>query len=380
MEAWMPDFQADLGWLVAHDRGFMYKAGVDEAVEWMRARLDQLGCTLQFFPSETTGNVIAGTLKGRGHGKYLLIAHLDTVWPEGTAAEWPLRVEGHKAYGPGSVDNANGSLTGLYALKLLQDLGYDDFDEVTLVCNGDEESGSLFSGQVIRQLARGCDAAFCLEAPGHPNEIVAQRAGSMGVELHVKGKRAHSQVEPEKGSNAILELSHKIIAAHQLKGDDDVLLALVVTTRGGPQSGMVPDDARALFDIRFAKIEDMQYVEARFREIADRNWVAGTSTTLSTLLYHPPMERLPGTARLVELAQAMGKELGIKLEDTYRGSVTDGSFATVEGVPTLCGLTPWGAGHHTRDEWLDLSQVVPRVTLVTGLVAASSVDTRIFVG
>ena len=366
----MPDFQADLAWMAVHDRGFAYKAGVDAAVDWMAARLQALGCQVELFPSPATGNTMAGTLRGRGQGRYLLIAHLDTVWEVGTAAGWPLRLEGQRAFGPGVVDNGSGSLTGYYVLKALQQAGCDRFEAVTLVCNGDEESGSLFSGQVIQQLARGCDAAFCLEAPAAPDEIISRRGGSMGVTLRVSGQRAHTQIEPEKGANAILELSHKVIEAHQIMAADGQALACVVTIQGGPQSGTVPDTAIAEFDIRLASLDDIARVETCFAEIAAGAHVPGTTAAVSAILYHPPMERLPGSPRLVALAQDIGLELGREIKDTYCAGVSDACFGSVEGVPTLCGLAPFGGDYHTRGEWLDLGNVAERVTLVAGLVAA----------
>lgn len=370
MEASFPDFQTDLAWMVGHDRGWAYKAGVDAAVEWMRARLAALGCELQLFESESTGNTLAGTLRGAGRGRYLLIAHLDTVWPEGTAAQWPLVIDGRRASGPGVVDNGSGSLAGYYILKTLQQAGCANFELVTLLCNGDEESGSVFSGDLIRQMAIGYDAAFCLEAPSAPDEMISRRAGSMVYDLRVTGRRAHSQVEPEKGCNAILELCHKVIEAHKIVGDDDVLLISVATVEGGPASGSVPDTARAELDVRFKSMDDVPRIDARFQAIAARAWVPGVTATAVGKVYHPPMESLPGTPRLVELTQAISRELGAELKDTYCGGVSDGSFATVVGVPTLCGLAPYGADYHTHGEWLDLGTVVARVTVVAGLIAA----------
>jgi glutamate carboxypeptidase len=369
--AWMPQFEANLGWLVSRDRGYMHKAGVDEGVAWMAARLRELGCEVVTYPSESTGGAVAGTLKGRGQGRYLLLAHLDTVWPEGTAAEWPMRVEGRRAYGPGAVDNTGGSLAGLYALKALQHVGFDGFEALTLLCNGDEESGSVFSGDVIRQVARGKDAAICLEAPSSPDEIVSQRAGSMVYRLEVTGRRAHSQTEPEKGANAILELAHKILEVEKIGAGGGVLKSVVVTAGGGPQSGIVPDYARAEFDVRIEALTDSQVVGEKMRAICGHAWVPGTSATFSSQLYHPPLERVAGSERLVALAQEIGRgELGLELKDTYSGGVTDGSFATAEGTPTLCGVGPFGADYHTRGEWLDLEDVVRRVTLTAGLIAA----------
>jgi glutamate carboxypeptidase len=371
MQEWMPAFRSDLTWLVSQDRGYMFKPGVDAAVEWMHGRLEELGCDTQLFPSTDTGNAVAGTLTGHGRGRYLLLAHLDTVWPQGTAAEWPLCIEGDKASGPGAWDNGTGCLTGYYVLRAQQHIDPAAYGEVTLLCNGDEESGSRFSGEIIRRLARQHDAAFCLEAPTDPHEIIGQRAGSMGCEMHVRGERAHSQT-PGAGINAILELSHKIVAAHEIRRGRSGVWVQAVTTEGGIQSGSVPNEAQALFDISFNEMKDVAWVEARFQEIAERSWVPGSATSMSTILYHPPQERLEGTGRLVELALAIGSALGVELRDTFCTGVADGSFATAEGVPALCGLSASGGGAHTRQEWVDLSQVAPRTALVAGLVLACS--------
>jgi glutamate carboxypeptidase len=370
MQAWMPDFEADLAWMAGHDRGFMDKAGVDAAVDWMQARLQALGCQTQRFASRETGDTISGTLRGRGRGRYLLIAHLDTVWAPGTAAGWPLRIENGRAYGPGVVDNGAGSLAGCYTLRLLRELAGDSFASITLVCNGDEESGSLFSGSIITELAHGCDAALCLEAPPSPGQIVSRRGGSMGIDLRVTGQRAHTQVEPEKGANAILELSHKVIAAHEIVSRDGRSLVCVVTTEGGPQSGTVPDTARAEFDVRLTSPEDAAHVEACFEQLASRQWVPGTSTSFSSRIYHPPMERLPGADQLVALAQQLGLALGRPLSEAHCDGVADGCFATLAGVPTLCGMAPHGGDYHRRGEWLDLGTVAERVALAAGLVSA----------
>jgi glutamate carboxypeptidase len=369
MQDWMPAFEADLAWLVGHDRGYQHKAGVDAAVAWMERKLAALGCETRVFPNEATGNTLAGTLHGTGRGRTLLIAHLDTVWPAGTAAEWPLLIEGRRASGPGVVDNGSGSLSGYYVLKALQHAGYMDFEALTLVCNGDEESGSLFSGSVIQQLAAGCDTALCLEAPPAPDEFISARGGSMGVTLRVAGRRAHTQVNSQQGANAILELAHKVIAAESITDATGDPVVTVVTSSGGPQSGTVPDTAEAQFDVRLKTLADAARIAACFDEIAAKTWVPGTSARLSTQLYHPPMERVPGTARLAALAQAVGASLGLALRETSNAGVSDACFATVRGVPALCGLAPFGDGYHTRGEWLDLGSVPERVALAAGLVA-----------
>ena len=370
LAGWMPDFQADLAWLVARDRGSEYKPGVDAAANWMLEKLRALGCDTAVYPSDQYGNAVAGTLKGRGRSRVLLVAHLDTVWPHETAAGWPLRIEGSRAMGPGVVDNASGSLAGYYVLKALHALGYDDFAEITLLCNGDEEVGSPFSKEIIRSLAQGRDAALILEAPSNPDEIISQRAGLMYYDLRVAGKNAHAGVEPEKGHNAIQELCLKLTEFHMIADASDVLTVSVSTIEGGQRPNIVPDSARAQIDVRVETLAEAELVDAHFRAVTERVCVAGTSASLSGGVAHPPMQRGPQSPRLVQAAQTIGRMLGIELKDTFCGGTSDGCYSAVAGTPTLCGLAPFGALYHTRDEYLDLSTVVPRAALVAGLAAA----------
>lgn len=376
LAGWLPDFQSDLAWLAARDRGSEYKAGVDAAGRWMLDKLRDLGCDTAIYPSDEYGMAVAGTLKGSGQGRALLVAHLDTVWPRGTAAGWPLRIEGARAMGPGVVDNASGSLAGYYVLRALRAVGCDDFAEITLLCNGDEEVGSPFSKEIIQALARGRDAAFILEAPSNPDEIISQRAGLMYYDLRVTGKNAHAGVEPEKGHNAIQELCLKLNECQKIADESDVLTVSVSTIEGGQRPNIVPDYARAQIDVRVETLAEAECVDAHFRAIAERVWVAGTSATLSGGVSHPPMQRGPQSPRLVQAAQAIGRVLGFEtLKETFCGGTSDGCYSAVTGTPTLCGLAPFGALYHTRDEYLDLSTVVPRATLIAGLAVACGAQT-----
>ena len=102
----------------------------------------------------------ARSAAGRGGPRALLIGHLDTVFPEGTAAERPFRIEAGIARGPGVTDMKGGLLTGLYAILALISLGEGDedrparatrragelpFERLVFVANPDEEIGSISS-------------------------------------------------------------------------------------------------------------------------------------------------------------------------------------------------------------------------------------------
>ena len=56
-----------------------------------------------------------------GQEKVMLMGHMDTVFPKGTAAARPFRIEDGKAYGPGVMDMKAGIAISLYTVKALLD-------------------------------------------------------------------------------------------------------------------------------------------------------------------------------------------------------------------------------------------------------------------
>ena len=72
--------------------------------------------------------------------RVLLVGHLDTVWPIGTAARWPFSVDGDRATGPGIFDMKAGVVQLLFALALVGERR--GLDGVTVVLTTDEEIGS----------------------------------------------------------------------------------------------------------------------------------------------------------------------------------------------------------------------------------------------
>src|SRR2546425_4268464 len=113
---------------------------------------------------------------------------MDTVYPEGTAAERPFRIDGSTAYGPGVSDMKRGLLGGLYAMNVLQDAGFEAFGSVTYVCNPDEEIGSPFSGPLILERAKDADVCFVLEGARENGDIVSARKGVTDIRIIVRGR------------------------------------------------------------------------------------------------------------------------------------------------------------------------------------------------
>ena len=103
--------------------------------------------------------------------------------------------------------------------------------------------------------------------------------------------------------------------------------------------------------------------------IVSQPTIDGVTAELRRVAHHPPMERSPASARLAALAIAIAGEIGFTLRDTATGGASDANTTSAAGLPSLDGLGPIGGDDHSVDEWLDLASIVPRTTLLAGLLA-----------
>ncbi len=376
LEHHLPNYMADLRTLVELDCGTHNKAGVDRAGAIIAALLEASGCQVERIPLDTYGDCVVGRLRGRGRLRLMLLGHLDTVYPDGTAAQRPLRIEGDRAYGPGVSDMKSGLLTGVYALRALQAAGFDDFAEIVFFCNSEEEVGSPASRHLYAPLAAQADAVLVLESARADGRIVTQRKGGGTIHALVTGRAAHAGVEPEKGTSAVLEMAHLIVAAHRLNGVRPGVTVNVGVVQGGVRSNVVADRAEAEIDVRIVQAEDEAAVWAGLQREAAHPTVPGTRVILSSHGFTAPMPRSPAIAFLAGLAQAEAERLGFTIGEASTGGMSDANFCAASGTPVLDGLGPVGGAGHSPDEYLEVGSIVPRTALLGGLIAraAQAVD------
>jgi glutamate carboxypeptidase len=372
VDARLPRYRTELETLVNIDCGSYTSAGVNRIADRVAASLVELGAEVERIPHHAAegelqlGDLVIGRIPGDGPRR-LLIGHMDTVFDEGTCAARPFQIRGDRALGPGTSDMKGGLLAGLHALAALQATG--QHPAVTFVANPDEEIGSLFSGAHIRRLAPGHDVSLVLESARASGDIVSARKGIADLELLFTGRAAHAGVEPEKGRSAILAAARQVVALHDLNGrwPDVTLNAGVIA--GGTRPNVVAAECRVQLDLRAATVDAFEAARAEVDRQAAESPIEGVTCQVRELASHRPMEKTPATSRLAALAIAIAAELGFELHDTATGGASDANTTAGLGVPTLDGLGPIGGDDHSADEWLDLSSVVPRTTLLATLIA-----------
>jgi glutamate carboxypeptidase len=376
-----PDFLADLERLVNTDCGSYTPAGVDEIGRFVAGFLASAGAAVETRPDPAgrLGATVIGTWAGDrgtpGGPRLLLIGHMDTVFDPGTAAARPFAIDADGiARGPGVTDMKSGLLAGLYALRTLARRGPLPFERVTFVANPDEEIGSPTSTPHIQAIAADVDACLVLECARANGDIVSSRKGILDAEITVHGRAAHAGVEPEKGRSAILAAADLVERLHALNGRWDGVTVNVGVIHGGTRPNVVAEQCTLEVDLRAVRRADLEAAEAEVRALLDDLTVADTTAELGEMARWWPMEKLERSGRLVDHAVALATRLGFSLRDAATGGASDANSTAGMGVASIDGLGPIGGLDHSPAEYLEVSSIVPRTTLLAALILAVGRD------
>ena len=369
-EAARPEQLKLLEKLVNIDSGTGDVEGGRKVAAVVAARLKALGFTIESAPAEIPGlpeNTVA-TLRGAGKGRILLIGHIDTVFGPGTAANRPYAADADKAYGPGVADEKGGVVEGLYALTILNDLGFKNFGQIVYLIETSEERGSPGTRALIAKLVADADVELNLEPGDPPDAVTVWRKGSTTFHIDVKGRAAHAGIAPQDGRNAALELIHQLKGAVQFPTSGDGLTANLTLLSAGARNNHLPEDASAAINARVRRKADLETVAAVLEENARTTIIPDTTVTIRREPAFPPLPDNSGTQALASRAAAIYAEAGLQLGRTGNGGASESALAVEQGAPALDGLGPVGGGFHSDKEYLELQSVTPRLYLLTRLI------------
>jgi glutamate carboxypeptidase len=299
---------------------------------------------------------------------------MDTVFDPGTAAARPFAIRDGNATGPGVTDMKSGLLAGLYALKALLAAGPLPFERLTYVANPDEEIGSPSSTPHIREIAAETDVCLVLECARANGDIVSSRKGILDARVTVHGRAAHAGVEPEKGRSAILAAADLVTRLHALNGRWKGVTVNVGVIDGGTRPNVVAERASLEVDVRAIRRSDLEAAEAEIQTMLGTLVVPDTTAEMTPMARWWPMEKLERSGRLVEHAQAIARRLGFEVRDAATGGASDANTTAGMGVPSIDGLGPIGGMDHSPAEYLEVASIVPRTTLLAGLLLAIARD------
>jgi glutamate carboxypeptidase len=302
-------------------------------------------------------------LTGTGSRRVLLLGHLDTVVSH--EEHRPLRREGDRLVGSGTVDMKGGDVLALGVLRALVDRRHEIAEAaLLLVCDEEWRVGQFAH---VERFA-GFDACLCFEGGQHADTgedaVIVKRKAAATVRVAATGRSAHSGSAPDRGINALLALAgaaQAVAACHDPEGPDR-LTAVPTVIRSGDAFNVVPGSGELICDVRadtlaaFARVVDSVPAD-----------IGGARLDATLMREWPGMDAREATAGLLERASAA---IGRPIVGAQRGGASDAShFAPV--IPlTVDGLGPHGGGAHAPHEYVLASGLRPRAEVALALADA----------
>jgi len=330
------------------------------------------------------GNVM-GLRKGTGGGPMLaLLAHLDTVFPEGTDVK--VKRSGTRLSAPGIGDDTRALALLLTVVRAMNAAKFETASDILFVGNvGEEGEGDLRGVKYLLQKGKykGRIQRFISIDGGDQGSITNGALGSKRYRVTFKGPGGHSYgafglVSPAFAmGNAMTKFSRLVVP----KSPKTTFNVGVVS--GGTSVNSIPVEMSMDVDMRSESPEELRKLVETFQRVV-REAVDEENKTRSTaegriaadvkLIGDRPAGETPLSSSLVEITTAAVKAYGLK--PTYNISSTDSNIPISMGVEAVTiGRGPGGRSH-SLDEWTDVEKKsavqAAEVTLAIVLAAANA--------
>jgi len=363
-----PAMQAAVATLVDIDSNSHDKAGTDRVAQAMLGWLHGADIEAEHRADPNDGDALLARLMGAqpSAAPVLLMGHRDTVFPTGTVAKRPWRVDGDRAYGPGVSDMKSGLVLQCFVMMALKRLPPLPFPVLGLF-TADEEIGSQRGRIAIEAHARGARAAFNAEPGRVSGNLVTSRKGGATFSIDVTGRAAHSGVNHADGASAIETLARKVQALHALTDYTTGITANVGLISGGMSTNTVAPSAQAKLDLRFCSLQQREFIFERVKAIVDAPGVPGTEARLTQTSEFLPLAP-QWSSELMQRYKSSAAQVGFDVDGEFTGGCSDAGFTASLGIPTLCGVGPVGGKAHTDGEYCCLDTLVPRAQALVGTI------------
>jgi tripeptide aminopeptidase len=328
--------------------------------EWLRQKFMALG--LENVHVDDLGNVLGMLYPAPQSPLIGVSAHLDTVFPQGTALE--TREEANRLYGPGISDNAAGVTAVLATAAAIRRAQLKPATNIVFIGNvGEEGEGNLRGMRHLFSVTPWRDAIHSLlviDGAG-TDTYVNQALGSRRFEITFRGPGGHSWSDFGV-PNPIVLLSRALASfSDVLIPESPRTTCNIGVITGGTSVNSIPESASARVDLRSASMEELQKLEDRLRECVAESWnevplayrAGAPKVTLAIeSIGDRPAAELPTDSRILQIVRAVDKHL--RIESFPRLASTDANVPLSLGKEaTTLGAGGDGGGAHTLREWFD---------------------------
>lgn len=317
--------------------------------------------------------------RGDGAGRHLVltrtgssgmtigcVSHLDTVFTEKEEKynKFRFRVEGDRAYGPGTNDIKGGTVVMLMMLEALREFAPAVFESVTwvLLFDATEETESDdFGALCLERIGPGGRACLVFEGGeirGGAFRLVTSRKGRAVFKILARGKAAHAGVSHREGASAVVQLAETILRVSELTDYERDLTVNIGRVSGGIAINRVAHYAEAEGEMRAFDSAVLERGLEGLRALNGLSTIGSADgsyrcrAVIRVLRRNPAWPDNEASMRLFSFFERAADSMGMKAVPEARGGLSDGNF-TWNGVPTLDGLGPDGENAHCSERNTD---------------------------
>jgi tripeptide aminopeptidase len=331
--------------------------------------------------TDAEGNVM-GVRRGMGRAMVAVLAHLDTVFPEGTDVH--VKRDGTKLRAPGVGDDTRALALMLTMIRAMDAAHVQTANDILFVGNvGEEGEGDLRGAKYLLLKGKYKDRikSFISIDGGDQGNITNGALGSKRYRVTFKGPGGHSYgafgiVNPAFAmGEAIAKFSRITVPANPKTTFN------VGVVQGGTSVNSIPTEVSMDVDMRSESPDALNKLVADFQAVV-REAVAEENAARSTkegkveadvkLIGDRPSGETPVNSPLVQSATAVVKAFG--LTPHFNISSTDSNIPISLGLPAITiGRGP-SERSHSLDEWTDVekSAAVKAAQVALAIVLAAA--------
>lgn len=290
----------------------------------------------------------------------VFMAHMDVVFPD--TEPLPLKEEGGRICCPGVGDDTANLAALMMAAKYVTThaLRPEKYG-ILFVCNSCEEGmGNLKGTRKICEVYGDRIREF-YSFDGTMDGVVGCAVGSTRYQVTVKTEGGHSYAK-FGNENAIANLAEIIHDLYQIQVPQIGYTTYNVgTMEGGTSVNTIAQEASMLCEYRSDREEALAIMKEKFEKIFSAHRSEKVQVEVETVGLRPcehlEGEKLQRREEMVAEASALIEHITGKMPRTYSSS-TDCNIPLSLGIPAVCYGTYYGAGAHTREEYVEKASLM----------------------
>src|SRR5947208_7836759 len=265
--------------------------------EWLAAKFKEI--VLDDVRIDEIGNVL-GVRRGTSSEVIAISAHIDTVFPAGTALDQ--RSQARKLYGPGISDNAAGVTAMIAMASAFQRFRLPHTATLLFVGNvGEEGEGDLRGMRHIFSESAWKDkivASIVIDGAG-TDTIIADALGSRRFEVTLRGPGGHSWTD-FGAPNPIVALARAIQLFSETRVPNSPKTTFNVgVISGGTSVNSIPEWASMRVDIRSSSAFEIERLELELRQAVKRAMREEESRAEMSGNYHHEDKELEAVIKVI---------------------------------------------------------------------------------